>query len=229
VTPSQRLQGVKRGSAALALPLLLCLGLAAGLAADTSSTITGVEDGHLDAGVRYLGVKPATFDNLSGAMRFPDTGGGLLLWGGGATISPGSLRAGMSGWSGGLSASQGARTTHWDLTLASLNLEQRYPGSTYELTAGTSLDYGHLAGGLDDYGNSNVSLNRVDANLWGSSVTVGFRWPMQTKVSFFMRTAWQWLQGDGVWHGLGASAAGLGSSHFDLGGPNVTAQVEMSL
>ena len=233
MSPTQGLSKVKRGSAALALPLLLCLGLAAGLAADNSAVQSyALEEGHIDAGLRYLDVKPATFDALSTALGMPNTGGTLLLYGGGATITPGKLRAQVSGWTGGLSASQGSRTTSWNLALASLNLEERYPSSSYELTAGTSLDYGQLTGGLDDY--SHAQVNRVDANLWGSSVTVGFRWPLQTKVGFFVRTAWQWLAGDGNWHGPGIGIGpgyqpGLGGSHFDLGGPNVTAQIEMSL
>ena len=228
MSPQRGLSSVKRGGAALALPLLLCLTVGP-LGADTMNGVdtTLPETGHLDAGAMLLEVKPAVFDNLSAAAGFPNTGGTLLLWGGGATLAPGKLRAQASGWSGGLSASQGSRMTIWTLDLAALNLEQRYTFSTYEITAGTSMEYGHLLGGLDDY--STGSLNRVEADLWGSSVSAGFRWPLQTKVGFFVRTAWRWLQGDGTWHGPGVGGWGLGTTHFDLGGPSVTAQIEMSL
>jgi len=229
VRPSQGLTKVKRGGAAMALPLLLCLGLgAAGLRANVTSLAPAplpTEDGHVDAGARLLDVNPSVFNGLSDRLGMPDTGGTLLLWGGGATIVPGKLRAQASGWSGGLSASQGTRQTTWDLDLAAFSLEERYPFTSYEITAGTSLEYGRLMGGMDDYSAGN--LNRVEANLWGTSVSAGFRWPTQTAVGFFVRTQWLWLQGDGTWHG--SSASSLGSTHFDLGGPSVTAQIEMSL
>lgn len=226
MSPTRGLGRVPRGGAALALPLLLCLAGALGADSLNGVDTTVLETGHLDAGAMLLDVKPAVFDNLSAATGFPNTGGTLLLWGGGATLAPGKLRAQASAWSGGLSASEGSRMTTWTLDLAALNLEQRYTFSSYEITAGTSMEYGQLRGGLDDF--STGSLNRVEADLWGSSVSAGFRWPLQTKVGFFVRTAWRWLQGDGTWHG-GAPSTSLGSTHFDLGGPSVTAQIEMSL
>lgn len=226
MSPKRGFDRVKRGGAALALPLFLCLAGALGADSLNGVDTTVLETGHLDAGAMLLDVKPAVFDNLSADVGFPNTGGTLLLWGGGATLAPGKLRAQASGWSGGLSASEGSRMTTWTLDLVALNLEQRYTYSSYEITAGTSMEYGHLRGGLDDF--STGSLNRVEADLWGSSISAGFRWPLQTKVGFFVRTAWRWLQGDGTWHG-GAQATSLGSTHFDLGGPSVTAQIEMSL
>ena len=67
---------------------------------------------------------------------------------------------------------------------------------------------------------------QVQAQLFGLGAHVGARWPAETRMGFFVRAGYLWLGGSGVWHGPQASA--LGTTQFDLGGPNATAQVELS-
>lgn len=212
----------RKGSAKFALPFVLVTLLSAGLSA-AAAGFTETEDPHLDAGARVLFIKPVAFDTLASNLGYPTVGSPLLLWGGGATLAPGLLRVQMSGWAGGLSAVQGTRTSTWDLHLAAITLEQRYPLGQFLVTAGSSFELGELRGALDD----GATLNRVQAPLWGAGVSVGGRWPAKTKLGFFARAGYLWLQGSGDWRG--PLAPTLGTGHFDLGGLNGTVQVELSL
>jgi hypothetical protein len=190
------------------------------------STITDPnENDHVDGGARMLFANPLVLDSLASSVRFPKTGATFLLYGGGATLSPGDLRLGLSGWTGGLQANAGSKMTTWNLNLASLNLEQRYVNGSYEITGGLSADYGQLNGGLDDAASG--GLTRIESNLWGGSATAGIRWPVQSRLGFFVRSGYQWLQGDGIWHGVLAYGGWLGGEHINLDGLNVTAQVEL--
>ena len=107
-----------KGGAHRALPFWLCLallGLAAGVRADDSLETSPAPaaspfSGSVDAGVRLLYSNPAVLDSLAASAGFPKTGGLWLLWGGGATLTPGALRVQVSAWEGSLGASSGAAT-----------------------------------------------------------------------------------------------------------------------
>ena len=215
-----------RRGGALALPLLLC-SLASVMAVNPAwadSVVTAqAEAPHVDGGVRQILAKPEALDGLSKALvGYPSTGASFTLYGGGATFAPGDVRVGVSAWTGGLQASNGSKMTSWGLSMASLNLEQRYLQGSFLITGGTGVDYGQFHGGLDDA--ATAHLNRIESQLWGYSATAGMRWPAHSRLAFFMRTGYQWLQGDGVWHGPDAK----GGEHLNLSGPNLTAQVELS-
>jgi hypothetical protein len=229
VTPRPNPAEARRGGA-LALPLLLCaLALVTGVKAARADGITTVdltENDHLDGGARMLFANPIVLDSLASDCGFPTAGATFLLYGGGATIAPGDLRIGVSGWTGGLQAHAGPKTTTWDLNLATLNLEQRYSQGSFLVTGGVGVDYGQFSGGLDDA--STGQLTRIESDLWGYSATAGVRWPTQGRLGFFVRSGYEWLQGDGTWHGALADAGRLGGEHVNLGGPSVTAQVELS-
>ena len=105
-----------RRGGALALPLLLCaLALLSWVnPARADSTVTSPnENDHVDGGVRMVFANPLVLDNLSSDSGFPKTGASFLLYGGGATLVPGDLRVGVSGWTGGLQANAGSKMTTW--------------------------------------------------------------------------------------------------------------------
>lgn len=214
-----------QGSARSALPFVLLLLLAARTAsAATAPSADPPELPHLDAGSRLLLVRPSTFDTISEAVGFPNTGGTLLLWGAGGTVTPGLLRAQVAAWTGGLSAVQGSKTTSWGMDLGALSLEQRYPVGQFTLTAGSSFEMGQLTGVLDDGG----SLTRVLAQVYGFGINAGARWPAQTRMGFSARVGYLWLGGAGIWHGALAQNPVLGTSQFDLSGPDARLQAELS-
>jgi len=218
----------------MALPLLLCaLAIVSAVnpaRADTSVTLPG-EAGHLDGGARLFLANPDGLDAIAADVPaaaggpFPKTGASFLLYGGGATIVPGPLRVQMSGWTGSLQANAGSKSTTWELSMGTINLEQRYNQGSFEVTGGIGVDYGQFTGALDDAASG--QLNRMESNLWGYSATAGLRWPAQSRLAFFLRTGYEWLQGDGVWHGALASEGRLGASHVNLDGPSATLQVEL--
>lgn len=212
-----------QGSAIFALPFVLLLGAAVPAQAASTTTST-IEKPHLDAGMRLLVIRPAVFDDLAGSVGFPETGGNLLLWGAGGTLSPGLLRVQVSAYNGGLSARKASKSSAWDLNLGALTLEQRYPLGQFTVTAGFSFEMGELRGAFDD----GASVNRVLAQLYGMGVNIGGRWPAQTPLGFFARAGYLWLGGSGEWKGPLAASKNLGSTSFDLGGPNLTVQVELS-
>lgn len=210
-----------QGSAISALPFVLSLLLAAPASAASVTQVS--EPGHLDGGVRYIMARPDALNSISQRLPgYPDAGGNLLLYGAGGTLTPGMVRAQVSAWTGGVGAQQGSKSTRWDLNLGSLTLEQRYPMGAYMLTAGTSLEVGELRGALDD----GAAINRVQAPLYGAGLNVGARWPAQTRLGFFTRAGYNWLSGGGEWRG--PAAAALGTTQFDLGGPSLTAQLELA-
>jgi hypothetical protein len=219
-----------RRGGALALPLLLCAlacltGVKPARADGTTTTDLAAEPAHLDGGTRMLFTDPLVLDGLSGAVHFPRTGGTFTLYGGGATVASGALRVGVSGWTGGLQANAGPKMTTWALDLAALNLEQRYIQGSFLVTGGIGVDYGQFNGGLDDA--STAQLTRMESNLWGYSAEAGLRWPVRSPLAFFIRSGYEWLQGDGRWHG-GLAGRPLGGEHLNLDGLNATAQVELS-
>jgi|GEM_PF-4166185 hypothetical protein len=226
-----------RRGGALALPLLLCA--LAMLSAVKPARADGIvaapvnESDHLDAGSRMVYADGTILDAMSGSVHFPRTGGTFTLYGGGATIAPGSLRMQVAGWTGGLQASAGPKMTTWGLNLASLNMEQRYVQGAFLVTGGMGLDYGQFTGGLDNA--QTAQLTRLESNVWGYSATAGLRWPAQSRLAFFVRSGFEWMQGDGRWKGYYAStpavpgvSAQLGGEHINLDGLNVTGQIELS-
>jgi hypothetical protein len=181
------------------------------------------DPGHIDASARYLMVKPEALNGISKRLAgFPDTGGNFLLYGAGATVSPGMVRAQVAAWTGGLSAAQAGKSTRWDLNLGALTLEQKYPMGQYVLTAGSSFEMGEIHGALDD----GSGINRVQAQLFGLGMNAGVRWPAETRLGFLLRAGYLWLGGVGLWHG--PQEAVLGNAQFDLNGANVTGQIELS-
>jgi hypothetical protein len=222
----------KKGGAHRALPFWLCLALlalSAGLRADDSlsaSTPSSPFDGSVDAGVRLLCTKPAVLDSLAASAGFPKTGGLWLLWGGGATLTPGALRIQVSAWEGSLGASSGGGDSAWNLGLAALTMEQAYPLDNCIFTAGITLESGELEGSFVRGNN----LMGVDSALFGYGLNGGVRWPAQTPLAFFLRVGWDLLSGPGTWHGSPAPGAGNpGNTLFELGGPTATLQLELSL
>jgi hypothetical protein len=217
----------------LALPLLLCalsmLSPVKPARADGIVAQAPTENDHVDGGARMLYANPLVLDSLSAQVGFPKTGGTFTLYGGGATLAPGSLRVQVAGWTGALQASAGPKMTTWGLTLASLNMEQRYVQGAFLVTGGVGLDYGQFTGGLDNAQTpQGAQLTRMESNLWGYSGTAGLRWPAQSRLAFFLRSGYEWLQGDGRWHGQYASTGQLGGEHINLDGLNVTGQIEFS-
>ena len=212
-----------KGSAFLALPLLLVAVSAWSRDSFSSGPVVTGEASHLDGGSRWIFAKAEALDAMSASLGFPSTGSQFLLWGGGATISKPQMRMGVSGFTGGLSARSGQRATGWDLQLATLTMEQRYDYGSFVVTAGANTDYGYLTGRLED----GADVTYVQVPLFGGGVNTGFRWPAQTKMSFFTRVGYSWLQGNGEWRGKQGTA--LGTKSFDLQGLNITAQVELSL
>lgn len=203
---------------ALALPLLLSL--AASLTAGTVS-IPNAEKPNLAGGVRYL-MGGDTLGAAPKALGLPEPSTQWLLWGGGATIARPLLRAQASAWTGGLRAARGSDVTTWDLHLAELALEQTYPNNTLLITGGATANFAELHGTLGGPGGH----SSVRAPLWGGGVSAGVRWPRQTALGFFVRGSWLWLMGQGDWRGDQAHL--LGSQRFDLSGPSVTSQIELS-
>jgi hypothetical protein len=231
VTARPKTAEARRGGA-LALPLLLCaLGLLSPVKpawADGIVAQAPTESDHLDAGARMLYANPLVLDGMSAykPVGFPKTGATFTLYGGGATLAPGSLRMQVAGWNGGLQASAGPKMTTWGLTLASLNMEQRYVQGAFLVTGGMGLDYGQFTGALD---NPQLGqMTRLESNLWGYSGTAGLRWPAQSRLAFFVRSGYEWLQGDGRWRGTFAANNQLGGEHINLDGLNVTGQIELS-
>jgi len=216
-----------KGSARRALPFLLRLAVAAALAAlvparGRALDVVEQDQPSLDAGARLIDGKAAVLDNLAAAVGFPSTGNSWLLAGGGATITPGPVRAQVSAWEGSLSANAGGRSTGWNLGLAALTIEQSYPMGAFLVTAGTSIEAAQLEGSFIEAG----QLTGVQAPLFGTSIQAGVRWPAHTKLGFFLRGGWEWLSGGGTWHGPLAPI--LGSTQFELGGPTATLQAELS-
>ena len=224
------LRFLRSGGALGALPFFLfaavftapCPG--AGAPSQTTLTGAGSEDPNLDAGMRVIFTKPSELDSIASSLGYPTAGGIWMMYGGGATITPGELRIQFSAWSGSLDAGDGTRSTEWDLKLAALNLEQRYLMSSFLVTGGVSLEAGQLLGFFSD--SSDAQLTSVEAPLFGYSVQAGVRWPAQTKLGLFIRGGWEWLQGGGNWRGT--EGPSLGSTLFELGGPTLTAQLELS-
>jgi len=215
----------KKGGARWALPFFLGLVcLVAALRADTDGVpVSAGFSGSLDAGARLLYTNPAILDALAASAGFPKTGGLWLLWGGGATVTPGPLRAQISAWEGSLAAAAGQNSTVWRLGLAALTLEQAYPVSDFIFTAGVGVEVGSLEGSLIGRG----GLTGVESALFGYNLQAGVRWPAQTRLAFLLRGGWEYLAGPGNWHGTLGS--GLGSTFFELGGPTGTLQLELSL
>ena len=183
----------------------------------------GSTGGNLDGGVRILDIKPSVLDGPEAAAGVPKTGGFWVLWGGGATLTPGPVRVQMAAWRGTLAASTPGSSSVWDLGLAAITVEQAYPWNSFLFTAGISAEAGQLDGTFIRDGAS----SSVDALLLGGSTQVGVRWPAQTALGLFARAGWELLSGPGTWHG--ASAGSLGSERFDFGGPTATLQLELSL
>jgi hypothetical protein len=217
-----------KGGALWALPFCLFMALCGRARADNDTlgsapAVASPFVGSLDAGARLLYTQPAVLDSLAASAGFPKTGGLWLMWGGGATLTPGALRTQVSAWKGSLGATSGGASTQWNLGLAALTMEQAYPVSNFIFTAGASLEAGELDGSFIR-GNE---LTGVESTLFGYSLQGGVRWPAQTMLSFFLRAGWEVLSGPGTWHGSFGSA--LGSSLFELGGPTATLQLELSL
>ena len=225
-----------RRGGALALPLLLCaLALLSPVKPARADGIVAAapnENDHVDGGARMVYANPQVLDSISASVGFPKTGATFTLYGGGATIAPGSLRVQVAGWTGGLQASAGPKMTTWGLNLASLNMEQRYVQGAFLVTGGVGVDYGQFTGGLDNA--QTAQLTRMEGNLWGYSATAGLRWPAQSRLALFMRSGYEWMQGDGHWQGYYTGpppltgGARLGGEHINLDGLNVTGQIEFS-
>ncbi|HTB22130.1 MAG TPA: hypothetical protein VK914_05450 [bacterium] len=225
-----------KGGAHRALPFWLCLallGLGAGLRADDAGDTTldalpvlTPYNGSLDGGARLLYTNPSVLDSLAASAGFPKTGGLWLLWGGGATLTPGNLCIQISAWKGGLNASSAGAATGWNLGLAELTMEQAYLLDNCIFMAGISLESGEL-GGSFVRGNSTAS---VESAIFGYGLQGGMRWPAQTPLAFFLGIGWEMLTGPGTWHGDAATGtANLGTTLFELGGPTVTLQLDLSL
>jgi hypothetical protein len=217
-----------KGGALWALPFCLLMALCASARADndmlgSGPTAVSPYVGSLDVGARVLYTQPAVLDSLAAPAGSPKTGGLWLMWGGGATLTPGALRAQISAWEGSLSASSADASTQWNLGLAAFTMEQAYPVSGFIFTVGGSLEAGQLDGSFIHGG----AFTAVESPLFGYSLQAGVRWPAQTILSFFLRAGWEDLSGPGTWHGSFGSA--LGSSLFELGGPTATLQLELSL
>jgi hypothetical protein len=189
-----------KGGALWALPFCLFMVLCAGVRADDDDVmglgppVVSPFVGSVDAGARLLYTKPDVLDSLAASAGLPKTGGLWLMWGGGATLTPGALRLQVSAWEGSLGATEGDGSTQWNLGLAALNLEQAYPVDGFIFTVGGSLESGELEGSFIR-GNQ---FTAVESTLFGYSLQAGVRWPAQTILSFFLRAGWEDLYGPGT-------------------------------
>lgn len=202
----------------MALPLF-AFGIA--LASPAPALVTGFQEAGLplQAGPEtlWMGIYPPTdqLDIAPKALGYPQAPGPMIsMLGGGAVIAKGKLLLSVQGLTGGMAAVDHGTglSSAWNLDLAGVVLEQRYPSGNWEVTAGLAAWLGSFAINLRD--SSTGAYTRFDSRFPAGGLTGAVRWPTRSHICFFFRTGYFWLPASGNWSGSLAPA--MTKNSFDL-------------
>jgi hypothetical protein len=149
------------------------------------------------------------------ALAYPTAPGSMLnLWGAGAVLGKNQLLLSVQGMTGDMMASDSGtgRSSAWNLDLAGVVAEQRYPTGNWEFTAGLAAWLGSFSINLRDIATG--AYTRFESRFPAGGLTGAMRWPTHSHVCFFFRTGYFWLPASGSWNGSLAPA--MVKSSFDL-------------
>jgi hypothetical protein len=229
-----RVRAIGWGSAILALPLLF---LPLFLNADTLSNMMVAQGfaqnsqsaGGIEGAWTTLFLNRDILNAASIEAGYPGTSDSTLqMWDGGVVAEKGAARYGVMDMRGGMAASSNGQYSNWGLSIMGLFAEQRYPASSWELTAGFFVGYGDFS--IEYRGPSSVIpgsgfYSRFDSQFLGTGTLAGLRWPTASSISFFIRSGYFWFPATGSWHG--DLAGKMSTTYFDLSAPFAQAGMDL--
>lgn len=183
---------------------------------------TGADGGGFSTAWTTLTVNRDQLNDASSAAGFPGISDSVMnLYSAGAVFNKGAARVSVMGMTGSLASEKNGANSNWGLDMVGIFAEQRYPGSSWEVTAGFFTGYGLFGVEYRDA----VGYSRFESRFIGTGGTAGARWPTHTRLSFFLRSGYFWLPAAGAWHGT--LAGKMAKTYYDLSAP--FAQVGMDL